>query len=164
YALVLLSRDEPQKLVAARRGPPLVIGQGEGERFVASDIPALLPYTRDFVFLDDGDVAVVTPEATTITDASGQAAERPVQRIAWDPGGGGEGGLPPLHAQGDPRAAARGPRYPARAHRPRRGRGPPRGARGGGSGFAQGRPGRAPRLRHELARRARREIPARAGG
>ena len=55
YALVLLHRDEPQTLVAARRGPPLVVGLGEGEHFLASDIPALLPYTRDFLFLDDGD-------------------------------------------------------------------------------------------------------------
>ena len=61
YALVLMHRDEPQKLVAARMGPPLVVGLGEGEHFLASDIPALLPYTRDFVFLDDGDVVTVTP-------------------------------------------------------------------------------------------------------
>ena len=63
YALVLLHRDEPQKLVGARQGPPLVVGLGQGENFLASDIPALLPYTRDFLFLDDGEMAVVTPEA-----------------------------------------------------------------------------------------------------
>src|SRR5689334_14622396 len=51
YALVLLHKDEPQKLVAARMGPPLVVGLGDGERFIASDIPALLPYTRQFLFL-----------------------------------------------------------------------------------------------------------------
>jgi glucosamine--fructose-6-phosphate aminotransferase (isomerizing) len=107
YALVLLSRDEPQKLVAARRGPPLVIGQGDGERFVASDIPALLPYTRDFIFLDDGDVALITPEATKITDGRGQSATRPVQRIAWDPVQAEKGGyrhfmLKEIHEQ--PRA------------------------------------------------------------
>jgi len=85
YALVLMHRDEPQKLVAARMGPPLVVGIGQGERFLASDIPALLPYTHDFVFLDDGDVVTVTPETMTLTDASGNPVDRPPQRIAWDP-------------------------------------------------------------------------------
>ena len=107
YALVLLSKDEPQKLVAARRGPPLVIGVGEGERFVASDIPALLPYTRDFIFLDDGDVATITPDSAAITDVHGKTVERPVQRIAWDPVQAEKGGyrhfmLKEIHEQ--PRA------------------------------------------------------------
>jgi glucosamine--fructose-6-phosphate aminotransferase (isomerizing) len=85
YALVLMHRDEPQRLVAARMGPPLVVGLGQGERFLASDIPALLPYTHDFVFLDDGDVVTVTPETMSLTDQSGAAVDRPPQRIAWDP-------------------------------------------------------------------------------
>jgi glucosamine--fructose-6-phosphate aminotransferase (isomerizing) len=84
YALVLMHRDEPQRLVAARMGPPLVVGLGQGERFLASDIPALLPYTHDFVFLDDGDVVTVTPETMSLTDGSGNRVERPPQRIAWD--------------------------------------------------------------------------------
>jgi glucosamine--fructose-6-phosphate aminotransferase (isomerizing) len=85
YALLFLHRDEPQTLIAARRGPPMVIGLGDGERFVASDIPALLPYTRDFVFLEDGDVAVLTPDALRLTDVSGADVARAAQRIAWDP-------------------------------------------------------------------------------
>jgi glutamine---fructose-6-phosphate transaminase (isomerizing) len=85
YALLFLHRDEPQTLVAARQGPPMVIGVGEGEFFVASDIPALLPYTRDFVFLEDGDVAVVQPGSLQVTDAAGAAVTRKTQRIAWDP-------------------------------------------------------------------------------
>jgi glucosamine--fructose-6-phosphate aminotransferase (isomerizing) len=84
YALVLLHRDEPQTLVAARQGPPLVVGLGEGERFLASDVPALLPYTRDFVFLDDGETVRVTPESLRIVGARGVPLERPAQRIAWD--------------------------------------------------------------------------------
>jgi glucosamine--fructose-6-phosphate aminotransferase (isomerizing) len=84
YALVLMHRDEPQRLVAARMGPPLVVGIGQGERFLASDIPALLPYTRDFVFLDDGDVVTVTPETMHLTDARGATVERKPQRISWD--------------------------------------------------------------------------------
>src|SRR5947207_2554806 len=71
YALVFMHTREPQKLVAARRGPPLVVGLGDGEHFLASDIPALLPYTREFLFLNDGDVVVVTPKSLRITEAEG---------------------------------------------------------------------------------------------
>jgi glucosamine--fructose-6-phosphate aminotransferase (isomerizing) len=84
YALVLLHRDEPQRLVAARMGPPLVIGVGEGEQFVASDVPALLRHTRDFVFLEDGDVALVTPGGTTVRALGGGPVVREPQRVAWD--------------------------------------------------------------------------------
>jgi glucosamine--fructose-6-phosphate aminotransferase (isomerizing) len=93
YALVLLHRDEPNLLVAARMGPPLVIGLGEGERYVASDIPALLPHTRDIVFLEDGDVATVTPEALRITSRGGADVDRAAQRIAWDPVQAEKGGF-----------------------------------------------------------------------
>jgi glucosamine--fructose-6-phosphate aminotransferase (isomerizing) len=93
YALVLLHRDEPQLLVAARMGPPLVIGLGEGERYVASDIPALLPYTRSFVFLEDGDVATVTPDRLRVATLAGAAVERAPQRIAWDPVQAEKGGF-----------------------------------------------------------------------
>ena len=84
YALVLLHRDEPQTLVGARLGPPMVVGLGQDERFLASDIPALLPYTRDFLFLDDGDVVTVTPGSLRLVDASGAEVSRAPQRIAWD--------------------------------------------------------------------------------
>jgi glucosamine--fructose-6-phosphate aminotransferase (isomerizing) len=107
YALVLLHRGEPQTLVAARMGPPLVVGLAEGEHFLASDIPALLPYTRDFVFLDDGDVVTVTPHAMRLTDAQGRPVERKPTRINWDPVQAEKGGyrhfmLKEIHEQ--PRA------------------------------------------------------------
>jgi glucosamine--fructose-6-phosphate aminotransferase (isomerizing) len=107
YALVLLHKDEPQTLVAARMGPPMVVGLGEGERFLASDIPALLPYTRDFLFLDDGDIVIVTPETTRIVTVSGSRVERTPQRISWDPVQAEKGGyrhfmLKEIHEQ--PRA------------------------------------------------------------
>ncbi len=107
YALVLLHCHEPDLLVAARQGPPLVLGLAEGEHFVASDIPALLPYTRDFLFLEDGDVAVVTPSGVALTDVSGRALERKSQHISWDPVQAEKGGyrhfmLKEIHEQ--PRA------------------------------------------------------------
>ena len=85
YALVFLHRDEPQTLVGARLGPPLVVGIGEGERFLASDVAALLPYTRDFLFVGDGEVVTVRPTETRITDASGAPVDRPSERVSWDP-------------------------------------------------------------------------------
>jgi glucosamine--fructose-6-phosphate aminotransferase (isomerizing) len=107
YALVLLHKDEPQKLVGARLGPPLVVGIGQGEHFLASDIPALLPYTRDFLFLEDGEVVTVTPDRMVLTDASGTPVSRAPQRIAWDPVQAEKGGyrhfmLKEIHEQ--PRA------------------------------------------------------------
>src|ERR1700722_7480167 len=85
YSLVFLSAKEPQKIVAARFGPPSVIGLGEGEYFVASDIPALLEHTREIFFLTDGDIAVLTPKGVSVMDHDGRAVERPAHHVAWDP-------------------------------------------------------------------------------
>ncbi len=79
YALVVMSKTEPDKLVLARAGCPVVIGLGLGENFVASDVAALLPVTRNFMFLDEGDVAVVEREEITVFDADGNPAERAVK-------------------------------------------------------------------------------------
>ena len=85
YALVCLSAKDPHKLIAARMGPPSVIGLGEGEYFVASDIPALLEHTREIFFLQDGDVAVLTPTGVRVTDLDGKPVERPAHHVSWDP-------------------------------------------------------------------------------
>jgi glutamine---fructose-6-phosphate transaminase (isomerizing) len=85
YSLVFLSANDAHKIVAARLGPPSVIGIGEGEYFVASDIPALLEHTREIFFLADGDIAVLTKEGVRVMDHDGRTVGRPTQHVNWDP-------------------------------------------------------------------------------
>ena len=109
YALLFLNRRDPKRLIVAKNSTPIVIGSGEGETFIASDIPALLDYTRRVTFLEDGEIGEVTLGSYRLFDGKGKAIQRPVKEITWDAVAARKGGFPhfmlkEIHDQ--PRAVA----------------------------------------------------------
>jgi len=93
YALVVLSKEEKGKIVAARNASPLVIGLGKDENMLASDIPALLPYTREIVILEENQIATITKDTLEITDLDGRQQPIEVQHIDWDVAAAERGGF-----------------------------------------------------------------------
>ncbi|MYK90220.1 MAG: glutamine--fructose-6-phosphate transaminase (isomerizing), partial [Acidobacteria bacterium] len=85
FGMVLVHAEDPDKIVAVRNGPPIVVGIGDDEFLVASDIPAILDHTRDVVFLGDREMAVITHGGVEFTDFTGRAVSKATQRIQWDP-------------------------------------------------------------------------------
>jgi len=92
FAIGVMAEDEPGKIVGARKESPLVVGLGEGEYLLASDIPALLNHTRDVIILEDGQMAVLTTEGVVLTDFAGNPVDAPVDRITWSPAMAEKGG------------------------------------------------------------------------
>lgn len=93
FGLVVVSDDCPDKFVVARKASPLIIGLGQGENFVASDIPAILPYTRETYILNDGEMAVISAAEVVVTDFSGNPVQKSVYHVAWDMEAAEKGGF-----------------------------------------------------------------------
>jgi glucosamine--fructose-6-phosphate aminotransferase (isomerizing) len=94
YAVAVVSDHHPDEFVAAKNASPLVVGLGEGEQFVASDAPAILEYTRDMIFLEDGDVVALGRSSVVITDVDGNPRTRPQKRVTWTAGQAEKAGYP----------------------------------------------------------------------
>ncbi len=93
YALAVIKEDEPGKIVGVRKDSPLVVGLGDGEFFVASDIPAFLSYSRDVIFLDDGEMVVLTSRGAEITRVDGMPVNKEVRAVSWSPSMAEKGGF-----------------------------------------------------------------------
>ncbi|HZI14050.1 MAG TPA: glutamine--fructose-6-phosphate transaminase (isomerizing), partial [Myxococcus sp.] len=109
YALAVVTSSDPNRIICTKDASPMVLGLGQGQNFIASDVPALLEHTRDFVYMEEGDLAVVTAASVDIYNRQGNKVNRPTRRIDWSPMMAEKGGykhfmLKEIHEQ--PRAIA----------------------------------------------------------
>ena len=121
FTLLAVHADQPDVVVAARRNSPLVVGLGEGENFLGSDVSGFIDYTRRAVELGQDQIVTITADTVEITDFFGDPAEGKEYHVDWDPASAEEGRLHLLHGEGNPRPARRrgadpaGPLGPERA-------------------------------------------------
>jgi glutamine---fructose-6-phosphate transaminase (isomerizing) len=94
YAIVVMSAEDPTRIVAMRMISPLIVGIGKGETLLASDIPALLPHTRDVIIIQDGEMAILESSRVTLTDLDGRVIDRAPEHISWDAAAAEKGGFP----------------------------------------------------------------------
>lgn len=92
YALGILCANEPDRIIAVRKDSPLIVGLGLGENFIASDIPAILKYTREVYLLENGEIAILTEDNISVLDANGHSIEKEIFKVDWDPGDAEKGG------------------------------------------------------------------------
>jgi glucosamine--fructose-6-phosphate aminotransferase (isomerizing) len=92
YALAVISERDPQKIIAARHGSPLIVGHGEEEKFIASDIPAVIKYTSKVIYLENGEIAEISSESTRIFNLEGEKQDKELSLISWDPESAEKGG------------------------------------------------------------------------
>ena len=92
YALAVVSVDDPDRIVCTKEMSPMVLGLGKGQNFVASDVPALLEYTRDVIYMEEGDMAILSRSGIALFDRHGKPANRPTRRIEWTPAMAEKGG------------------------------------------------------------------------
>lgn len=94
YALEIIERENPDRLVCVRKESPLIIGLGKGKNFIASDVPAILKYTREVIFLDNGEMAIVEKDRVSVYDSQGKKLEKAISKIEWDMEQANKGGYP----------------------------------------------------------------------
>ena len=94
YAIGVITKYEPYKIVAARCGSPLIIGVGENENFIASDVPAILTHTKKVIYLNDFEIAVITSKEVKIKDINGEQKKKKIYKIKWDISAAEKGGYP----------------------------------------------------------------------
>ena len=94
YALGIIDSENPDKLVCTRKESPLIIGLGDGKNFIASDVPAILKYTREVIFLENNEMAIIEKDRVSVYNSQGKKLEKSITKIEWDMEQASKGGYP----------------------------------------------------------------------